>query len=204
MSVIIGYLASVLVLGAFSMRTMLPLRIIAVASNFALVAYSVLEHYYLILALQLVVLPLNIWRLIEILRLIRSLQGTIDETTVFHALLPFGERISVRGGELIIRKGDPSDALYLVMGGSLWVQEADAELGPGSIVGEIGVMSSEQLRTATVVAKTDCTLARVSAEEFQRVYYTNPAVGLSLIRLIIDRLTRQLAAAQLTIAQARA
>jgi CRP/FNR family transcriptional regulator, cyclic AMP receptor protein len=203
MSMIIGYIASILVLGAFSMRTMLPLRMVAVASNFALIAYSVLEQYYLVLGLQLIVLPLNLWRLIEILRLIRSLRGTIDETTVFHALLPFGERIAVRGGELVIRKGDPSDALYLVMGGSLFVQEANAELGPGSIVGEIGVMSSEQLRTATVIAKTDCMLARVSAEEFQRVYYTNPAVGLSLIRLIIDRLTRQLAAAQLANASAR-
>jgi len=39
---------------------------------------------------------------------------------------------------------------------------------------------------------SDCALGRVAAEDFQRVYFTNPGLGLSLVRLIIDRLTREL------------
>ncbi len=202
MSALIGYLASALMLGTFGARTMMPLRIIALASNVAFLAYGLLERYYLIVALQLLLLPVNLWRLIEILRLVRSLRAGIDETTVFKALLPFSKRMKTRLGEVIIRKGDPSDALYLVVEGSLWVEEAGAELGPGSIVGEIGVLSGTHLRTATVTARTDCVLARVSAKDFQRVYYTNPSLGLSLVRLIIDRLIQQVEMRRLAGAEA--
>ncbi len=59
------------------------------------------------------------------------------------------------------------------------------------------MLSGKQRRTANVTAKTDCVLARVSAEDFQRVYFTNPAVGLSLVRLVIDRLIEQLDARRL-------
>jgi sulfate permease, SulP family len=64
------------------------------------------------------------------------------------------------------------------------------ELGPGTVVGEIGVLSRSH-RTATVVARTDCVLGRISAGDFDRLYFTNPALGLSLIRLIVERLTTE-------------
>jgi CRP/FNR family transcriptional regulator, cyclic AMP receptor protein len=197
MGAFLGYLASALMLGTFGMRTMMPLRIIALGSNLLFIAYGVFEQFYIVIILNTVILPLNIWRLIEIMRLIKSVRSAVDQNDVFDALIPFGRRMKLHGGDTIIRKGDLSEALYLVLEGSLWVQEASAELGPGSIVGEIGVLSGKQRRTANVTAKTDCVLARVSAEDFQRVYFTNPAVGLSLVRLVIDRLIEQLDARRL-------
>jgi CRP-like cAMP-binding protein len=97
-----------------------------------------------------------------------------------------------RQSEVIIRKGDLSDCLYLVYEGLLWVAEAGAELGPGSVIGEMGVLSQTHARTATVRAHTDCVLGRVSAQDFDRVYFANPSLGLALIRLIIDRLTGEI------------
>jgi len=190
MSDYLGYLASILVLCTFCTKTMMPLRIIALGSNVAFIAYGALLHLYPVLILHAVLLPLNAWRLTEIFRLVKRVQGTVDDDQVFRALLPFAKRMTARRGEVVIRKGDVSDALYLVMEGALWV--AEAELGPGSIVGEMGVLSRTHLRTATVDAKSDCVLGRVAAEDFQRVYFTNPGLGLSLVRLIIDRLTREL------------
>jgi len=196
MSAVIGYIASLLVLGTFGMRTMMPLRIVALASNIALLAYSALSGDLLVFLLQLVLFPLNLWRLIEIIRMVRRLRHAVTENNVFQALLPFAKTQSVATGVTLIHKGETSDALYLVLEGTLWVQEARVEIGPGSIVGEIGVLSSSHRRTATVVAKTDCRLGRVSAPDFERVYYTDPTVGLSLVRLIIDRLTRDIDAAR--------
>jgi CRP-like cAMP-binding protein len=144
-----------------------------------------------VLLLNLVILPVNVWRLIEIKRLIQNVRDAANENHVFDALMPFARRIAPKKGELIIRKGDPSDSLYLVLEGSLWVEEAKAELGAGTVVGEIGVLSGTRRRTATVYAKTDCVLARVSADDFQQVYFTHPSVGLSLVRLVIDRLVAQ-------------
>lgn len=202
MGAFIGYIASALLLGTFGARTMMPLRIIAVIGNAAFAVYGYWEQLHLVTVLNLVILPLNIWRLIEIIRVVRSFRGAVDEHKIFDALIPFAKHIAKRRGEVVLSKGDPSDALYLVLKGSLWVVEAATEIKPGSIVGEIGVMSATHLRTATVEAKTDCELARISAEDFLRVYYTNPAIGLSLVRLIIDRLTQQVEGQRLSAAEA--
>ena len=202
MSEYLGYLASVLVLCTFCTKTMMPLRIIALGSNVAFIAYASLLHLYPVLILHTILLPLNAWRLTEILRLVKRVQGTVDDDQVFRALSPFAKRITARRGEVVIRKGDASDALYLVMDGALWVEDAEAELGPGSIVGEMGVLTRGNLRTATVVAKSDCVLGRVSAAEFERVYFTSPSLGLSLVRLIIGRLTCELEARRLSALEA--
>jgi len=161
-----------------------------------------LLHLYPVLILHIVLLPVNAWRLREIFQLVKSVQETADDSKVFNALVPFAKRITVARGEVVIRKSDPSDALYLVLEGKLWVEEAEAEIGPGSIVGEMGVLSRTNRRTATVDARTDCVLGRVSTEDFQRVYFADPSLGLSLIRLIIDRLTREVEAQRLETAAA--
>ena len=139
----------------------------------------------------MVILPVNVYRLIEIRRLIRNVRDAANDNHVFDALMPFARRLTPKRGDVIIRKGDPSDSLYLVLEGSLFVEEAKAELGAGTVVGEIGVLSGTRKRTATVTARTDCVLARVSADDFQQVYFTHPSVGLSLVRLVIDRLVAQ-------------
>lgn len=202
MSTYLGYLASALVLCTFCTKTMMPLRTIALGSNVAFIAYGWLLHLYPVLILHVILLPLNAWRLSEILRLVKRVQDTTDDDQVFRALVPFAKRMTARRGDVVMRKGDASDALYLVMEGSLWVEDAEVELGPGSIVGEMGVLSRSHLRTATVEAKSDCMLGRVSSDDFQRVYFASPSLGLSLVRLIIDRLTRELETRRLDVVEA--
>jgi len=60
-----GYLASGLVLLTFSMQSMRKLRVIAVASNVAFIAYSVLAGLHPVFALHCVLLPLNVYRLMQ-------------------------------------------------------------------------------------------------------------------------------------------
>ena len=64
----IGFLASVLVLAAFGMKDMVNLRIVAICSNFAFIAYALLLHLLPILVLHVVLLPLNGWRLMGALK----------------------------------------------------------------------------------------------------------------------------------------
>ena len=187
----IGYLASIMVLCTFCARTMIPLRVIALGSNVAFLAYGGLLHLYPVLLLHAVLMPVNAWRLTEILRLRGHVRESEGDNAVFTALLPFATRLTVAQGEVVIRKGEPSDCLYLVFEGALWVTDAKVELGPGTVVGEMGVLSDTHLRTATVTAKKDSALGRVSMQDFDRVYFTNPSLGLSLIRLIIKRLAEE-------------
>jgi CRP/FNR family transcriptional regulator, cyclic AMP receptor protein len=63
----IGFVASALVLAAFGMKDMVNLRIVAICSNFAFIAYALLLHLLPILVLHVVLLPLNTWRLVQAL-----------------------------------------------------------------------------------------------------------------------------------------
>jgi len=64
----IGFLASALVLAAFGMKDMVNLRIVAICSNFAFIAYALLLHLLPILVLHVALVPLNGWRLMGALK----------------------------------------------------------------------------------------------------------------------------------------
>lgn len=76
----VGYLASFLVLGSFASHSMVPLRILALLSNVAFVAYALQCHLVPVLLLHAVLLPVNLWRIAQltghsrrILRVLRAL-----------------------------------------------------------------------------------------------------------------------------------
>ncbi len=61
----IGFVASALVLAAFGMKDMISLRIVAICSNFAFIAYAIMLNLPPVLVLHAILLPLNGWRLAE-------------------------------------------------------------------------------------------------------------------------------------------
>jgi CRP/FNR family transcriptional regulator, cyclic AMP receptor protein len=61
-----GFFASSLVLLTFAMKNMRMLRIIAIFSNVAFIAYGILDWLPPVLSLHLLLLPLNLLRLKEI------------------------------------------------------------------------------------------------------------------------------------------
>lgn len=63
LSGILGWVAAALVLTTFCCKRMVSLRIIAIASNLAFIGYGYLAGLGPILALHLIMLPLNGWRL---------------------------------------------------------------------------------------------------------------------------------------------
>jgi hypothetical protein len=64
----IGYVASVLVLAAFGMKDMVNLRVVAICSNIAFITYALVLNLTPILILHVILLPLNGWRLMEVLQ----------------------------------------------------------------------------------------------------------------------------------------
>jgi len=61
----IGYLAAGLVLAAFCMRSMSKLRLVALASNLAFIAYGYLDNLMPVLVLHALLLPVNAYRLVQ-------------------------------------------------------------------------------------------------------------------------------------------
>ena len=82
-----------------------------------------------------------------------------------------GEEVTVPPGWSLIGEMTPPDAAYLILDGSAVVRERGeqlAELGPGEIVGEVGIRLN-RLRTATVTAKTRLQLLHLSKDDFVRL-----------------------------------
>jgi NTE family protein len=103
--------------------------------------------------------------------------------------------LSLPGGATLFCAGDPSDALYVVLSGCLGVF-APAErrnrgfigrVAAGDTVGEMGLISGRP-RNANVVALRDTELARLSSEEFNRLFRQHPEGMLRIARLTVDRL----------------
>ncbi len=71
---VVGYLAALLVLATFWMKTMTTLRTVGIASNIFFIGYGYLAAAYPPLLLHLLLLPLNVMRLREMLRLSRQVE----------------------------------------------------------------------------------------------------------------------------------
>lgn len=65
---ILGYLACFLVFLAFYVKRIMTLRLIAISSNLAFIAYAISAHLLPIFILHALLLPLNIHRIFEIRR----------------------------------------------------------------------------------------------------------------------------------------
>lgn len=63
MADVLGYAASFAVLATFTVRTMIPLRIIAILSNVLFIVYGYEADIRPVLLLHLVLLPVNLTRL---------------------------------------------------------------------------------------------------------------------------------------------
>lgn len=105
------------------------------------------------------------------------------------------EPVMLRGGEALFHHGDPADALYLVLSGSLGVY-VPAERGgfrliaviePGETVGEMAVISGER-RSATVKAIRDSELLRLTKARFDLLLKHQPALMAGINRILVHRL----------------
>lgn len=65
---ILGFAASAAVLATFMMRSMVPLRLVAIASNVLFALYGYLDQITPVLVLHLTLLPINVVRLARQLR----------------------------------------------------------------------------------------------------------------------------------------
>ena len=184
---IIGYLASALVFATFYVRTMMPLRILAIASNLAFITYAASEGLIPVLVLHTVLLPVNLARLYEIKKLLAFTRSAPARDESIEAMLPFMRQTRIQKGEYLFRKGDYARHMYYLMEGTLQLIEIDKTVNKGAIIGEIGMFSPSRERIATAVAATDCRLLSVDDNTLYQAYYQNPKLGFYLISLIAGR-----------------
>lgn len=107
-------------------------------------------------------------------------------------------RIHLLRGETLMRRGDPGDAVYILINGRLRVSTTDesgndvllSSLGAGAIVGEMAILTGDP-RTATVKAARDSELVKLSRDGFNRLVEAHPRVLLHMVRVLARRLSQQ-------------
>ena len=189
-----AWLAAALVFASFFMRTMIPLRLVALASNVAFIAYGLLGlHYgvfgrvYPILVLHSCLLPLNVVRVSQLRRLVAVVHDASDEEVV-RSLLPYMKTEVHAGGAVLFKRGDPADRLYVVQSGTVRFPETDKTAAAGDVFGEVGLFAPGGSRTLTAVCEGECRLAAIEQDKVLELYYQDPKFGFFLIRLVAGRL----------------
>ncbi len=191
---LLGYAAASLVFLTFCMKTLLWLRMVAVASNVAFIAYALGAGLVPILILHGVLLPMNLFRLWQHHRTIRQIGQAARGDPRASVLLPFMETVAASDGQTIFAKGDTADRLYYVQEGLVEIVEFGRTLGAGEIFGEVGLLSEGKERTATVKAVGDARLCSIDRNTVLRICRENPEFALMLARLITDRMVQNQAA----------
>ncbi len=183
-----GYIASVLVFATFCMKTIVPLRLVAIASNVFFILYGIFEGLVPILLLHLALLPLNIIRLAQLQLAAREIEEAFEEAFSPTSILPLMHEQTWSAGDVIFSIGDDSDAVYMVGEGRVQIPEVGIELGPGDVFGEIGLFSDQGLRTASAVMLEDGFLYRLERKALAGALVQHPRMGIHLLRLITRRL----------------
>lgn len=186
---IVGYVASGLVLTTFYMKTMIPLRYCAIASNVAFIIYGFFGEIYPVLVLHLLLLPLNIKRLLEIRRMIEDIERASTGGLSLEAMIPFMTKRTFRAGHVLFRQGDLATHLYILCEGAVRLPEIGVTVAEkGSLIGEIGLFSPSHERTASATCETDVAALTLTQDKVMQLYYQNPRFGFALVQLVIQRL----------------
>lgn len=187
---VLGSLASVLFLAAFLMRAPAQLRKVMIVANVLFVFYGVAGGplAWPIGAVNLVLLPLNVWRLREITKLTQKVQSALVGDLSMNWLQPFMRPRKYTAGEYIFRKGDPqTDVLYIVSG-SVRLPEIEVMVNAGELLGEMAIFSPTMERTLSAVCVSDVESLYMPTDGVLKLYFQNPEFGMYLVRLITRRL----------------
>src|SRR2546430_6217925 len=104
-----GYVASALVFATFYMKSMMRLRIVAIASNITFITYAAIDGLTPILILHVALLPLNVLRFLQIRDFIKQVELAAKESFSVEAIAPLMERRKVRANETLFSINDAAN-----------------------------------------------------------------------------------------------
>ncbi|MGH7683983.1 MAG: diguanylate cyclase domain-containing protein, partial [Vulcanimicrobiaceae bacterium] len=141
-----------------------------------------------IVVLFAILLPLNVWRLRELMLLTKTVQSALTGDLSMEWLRPFMQPRKYAAGEYIFRKGDPqTDVLYIVSG-TVRLPEIEVSISGGELLGEMAIFSPTMERSLSAVCTTDVETLHMPTDSVLKLYFQNPEFGLYLVRLITRRL----------------
>src|SRR6202045_4468091 len=131
-------------------QTMVPLRVSNMIGCAFFVGFGALAGDVKTFILYLLLLPINAFRLRQMLNLIKKARAAAQGDMSMEWLKPFMSDRKYRKGEVLMRKGDAANEMLLTVTGKFRVIEINVELPPGRLMGELGFLTPDNRRTATI------------------------------------------------------
>jgi hypothetical protein len=189
---VLGLFGVAFSLASFLMKRMLALRVLAMISNVFFIGYGLSINALPGLILNCVLLPVNARRVWEIRKVSEEITRATHESPASQWLLPHMRLRRFKAGDVVFRKGDRADKVIYIARGTLKLAEIGIQIGPEELVGEIGVFAPDKKRTQTLVCETDGELYEMTDEMLFQLYYQNPKIGFYVMRLVAERLLRDI------------
>lgn len=100
--------------------------------------------------------------------------------------------VELAAGDMLFREGEPGDAMYVLLEGSLDVViggETMERSTRGAILGEMALIDDSP-RGATVVATEPARLAKIDEKRFNFIIQNNPFFAKQVMKVLADRLRK--------------
>jgi CRP-like cAMP-binding protein len=105
-------------------------------------------------------------------------------------ILKIGQLRSYEPGQSIVERGEPGDAMYVLLRGNAEVDVGGRyhQLKPGEFFGEMALVAGRN-RMATVRAAEHVDALRIGSGEFQGFLVHQPRVAVAMLKSLVERLS---------------
>jgi hypothetical protein len=182
-------------------QTMVPLRVANMIGCLFFAIFGALSGAITTFFLYLLMIPINAYRLRQMLALVKKARSASQGDMSMEWLKPFMTQRTYRKGSILMKKGDAAHDMLLTVTGKFRVVEIDLEVPPGRLMGELGFLTPDNRRTATIECIEDGQVLTITYEKLLEIYFQNPQFGYYFLVLTSQRLLENLARAEAIIAQ---
>jgi CRP/FNR family transcriptional regulator, cyclic AMP receptor protein len=101
--------------------------------------------------------------------------------------------VRLEAGEVLFKNGDRGGTMYIVRSGILSIRSGSVvyeDVGPGGMVGEMGIVETNMPRSAMVYGLTPAELVEIDQERFLALVDETPSFALAVMRVLSRRLRR--------------
>src|SRR6266699_2612619 len=186
------------------MQTMVPLRVANMAGCAFLATFGALTGSVATFLYYLLLLPINAVRLRQMLKLVKKARNATQGDMSMEWLKPFMTERRYRQGDILFKKGDAATEMFLTVTGKFLVMEISVELPPGRLMGELGFLTPNKSRTATVECIEDGQVLTITYDRLLEIYFQNPQFGYYFLVLTSQRLLENISRLEGIVVQEKA
>jgi len=182
-------------------QTMVPLRVANMIGCAFFAIFGALTGAITTFLLYLLMVPINAYRLRQMLVLVKKARSATKGDTSLEWLKPFMTERKYRKGDILFKRDDAAHEMLLTVTGKFLVKEISVELPPGRLMGEFGFLTPDNRRTATIECIEDGHVLTISYDKLLEIYFQNPQFGYYFLVLTSQRLLENIARLEAIVAQ---